>query len=93
MHFITEDLLQSQNVYPENVIYNQKYGGMGNSTSIYKAPLFVTKGHYGHIDESIKFVPEVIDAKTKKQVVFKEEIDDVGMWVEPTTGTALEANQ
>lgn len=74
-------------------MYNQKYGGMGNSTSIYKAPLFVTKGHYGHIDESIKFVPDVIDSKTKKQVVFNEEIDDVGMWVEPTTGTALEANQ
>lgn len=74
-------------------MYNQKYGGMGNSTSIYKAPLFVTKGHFGDIQESAWFVPDVIDAKTKTPIKFNKEIDDVGMWVEPNTGTALEANQ
>jgi hypothetical protein len=66
---------------------------MGNSTSVYKAPMFITKGHFGDIRESEKFVPNVIDKKTKTQVKFDREIDDVGVWVEPITGTALEANQ
>lgn len=66
---------------------------MGNSTSIYKAPLFVTKGHYGDIQESVKFVPEVINAKSKNPIKFDPEVDDVGMWVEPTTGTSLSAFQ
>lgn len=39
-------LLANYQTIPEKIIYNAKYAGIGNLTSVYKAPIFAAQGHY-----------------------------------------------
>ena len=58
----TKDLMDDYIENPENLIYDSKYSGLGNSTAVYKAPIFVSKGHYGDIWNSAFMVPDVVDS-------------------------------
>ena len=46
MYELDEKLMQNMENNPDNRIYYTKYDGTGNLTTVLKAPVIATKGHF-----------------------------------------------
>ena len=57
-------VLANYSTIPDKIIFNAKYSGVGNLTSVYKAPIFASQGHYQDIQSAGFMVSGITDSKT-----------------------------
>lgn len=96
---IDKSLVDSSKTNPYNAnFYMDKFDGIGNETSILKAPMFISKPYYKDVGDIGKIRVE-IKKYTPDNVVKSDDIDDEELFeeswidVEPTSGACLRAGQ
>lgn len=91
---INNHTIAKKSVNPDNAkYYFDRYDGVINITSTKRAPLFFTKQYFLDADWDLVTAVELYNDTAMSQRIWPSRDKDLAIYVEPTTGAALRADQ